>query len=102
MAPAMPEVAGITTRVGSLLLLEDDVTERRRDAIEILIPTEGAAVGIVYRADDGEERKTFLRAPLVALIPNGQTCRVQGRRPGDTLLLRIEPDFLARQARAAL
>ena len=102
MAPAVHEAAGATLRVGSLLRLEDDETERRRDAIEILIPTEGAAVRIVYRADDGEERKTFLRAPLVALIPDGQACRVQCRRPADTLLLRIEPDFFARHARAAL
>lgn len=100
MAPAVPEVAGATRC--ALLLLANEETERRRDAIEILIPTEGAAVDIVYRTDDGEERKTFLRAPLVALIPDGRICRVQCRPAGGTLLLRIAPDFLAQQTRAAL
>lgn len=100
--PEVPEVAGTTMCISSLQLLANEETERRRDAIEILIPAEGAAVHIVYRADDGEERKTSLRAPLVALIPDGQTCSVQCRPLGGALLLRIAPDFLAQQARAAL
>ncbi|MDN8618065.1 helix-turn-helix domain-containing protein [Variovorax ginsengisoli] len=100
MTPAMPEEVEVTQC--ALLPLANEETERRRDAIEILIPTEGAAVDIAYRTDDGEERKTFLRAPLVALIPDGRICRVQCRPPGGTLLLRIAPDFLAQQTRAAL
>ncbi|WP_162573884.1 helix-turn-helix domain-containing protein [Variovorax sp. PBL-H6] len=102
MVPALLEAVGAPMRVGWLLSFASDETERRRDAIEILIPTEDAAVRIVYRADDGEERAAFLRAPLVALISEGQVCCVQCRRPADILLLRIAPDFFARQARAAL
>jgi AraC family transcriptional regulator len=102
MALALHRAAGAAMCVVPLLPLEDDEAARRQDAIEILIPAEGAAVGIAYRADGGEERKTFLRAPLIALVPDCRACRVQCQRSADTLLLQIARDFFAQQARAAL
>jgi len=88
--------------VGSLLPAAGGQAERRSGVIEILIPGEGAAVSAVYRTDDGRERRAFVRAPMVAVIPPGQACRVQCQRPADTLVLQIASDFFAAQARAAL
>jgi AraC family transcriptional regulator len=72
------------------------------DMIEVLVPGEGTAISAVYRTDDGRERRAFVRAPMVTVVPPGQACRVQCERPFDTLVLRIAPEFYAWQARAAL
>ena len=93
---------GVALGVGSLLQAAGAQAERRWDAIAILVPGEGAAVSAVYRTDDGRERRAFVRAPMVAVIPPGQVCRVQCQRPADTLVLQIASDFFAAQVRAAL
>jgi AraC family transcriptional regulator len=72
------------------------------DVIQVLVPGAGAAISGIYRTDDGHERRAFVRAPMVAVIPPGQVCRMQCQRPADTLVLQIAVDFFAAQARAAL
>ena len=72
------------------------------DAIEVLIPGDGAAFTADHANSDGHERKTFVRAPLVSVIPPRDPCRLNGGRQAGTLVLAIAPEFFARQARAAL
>jgi AraC family transcriptional regulator len=73
-----------------------------REMIEVLVPGEGSALSASYRTADGKERRAFVRSPMVAVIPAGHTWRVQCEQPCDTLVLRIAPEFYARQVRAAL
>jgi AraC family transcriptional regulator len=84
---------------GALRPAEDP---RRRDVIEVLVPGAGAAIGAIYRTEAGHERRAFVRAPMVAVIPPGQVWRLQGEGPGDTLVLRMAPEFYAQQVHAAL
>jgi AraC family transcriptional regulator len=81
-------------------LTEDDQTPP--DAIRILIPADGAAVGIAYRSDGCGERNAFVRAPMVAVIPPGQCCRIHCKRDGDTLALEIASGFFEQQVRNTL
>jgi AraC family transcriptional regulator len=67
------------------------------DAIEILVPGEHGALSAVYRTDEGRERKTYLCAPMVAVIPPGVDCALQSRRPADTLVMRIASEFFDAQ-----
>jgi AraC family transcriptional regulator len=72
------------------------------DAIEVLVPGEGAAIGAVYRTGEGRERRAFVRAPMVAVIPPGEGWHVQCEGPRDTLLIHLSPRFYAERALAAL
>jgi AraC family transcriptional regulator len=72
------------------------------DVIQVLVPGAGAAISGIYRTDDGHERRAFVRAPMVAVIPPGRAWRMQCALPCDTLALRIAPQFYAQQVRAAL
>lgn len=76
--------------------------EGRRDAIEVLVPDETAAITAVHRTDAGHTRRAFVRAPLVSVVPPGVACSMHCVRPGDTLVLRLSPHFYARQVLAAL
>jgi len=76
--------------------------ERRHAAIDVLIPGDRSAVSAVYRTEDGHERRAFIGAPMVAVIPPEQSCSIQCERPADTLVLQVSQDFFAEQARAAL
>jgi AraC family transcriptional regulator len=73
-----------------------------QDAIQVLVPDETAAIGAVYRTEGGSERRAFVRAPLVSVIPPGLAWRIHCVRPGATLVLRISPQFYAERVRAAL
>jgi AraC family transcriptional regulator len=70
--------------------------------IGVLIPCEHAALTAVHRVDGTRERRAFVRAPMVALIPPGEPCRVFSQRPGETLVLMIASSFFARHARVAM
>jgi AraC family transcriptional regulator len=65
----------------------------RFDAIEIFVPSENGALSAVYRTDDGGERKAYVCAPMVAVIPPGVDCALQSRQPADTLVMRIASEF---------
>jgi AraC family transcriptional regulator len=102
MNPA-PCAASVAISVGFLHAAEhDEEDEHQLDGVEILVPGEGGAVTAVYRTDDGTERKAYLCAPMIAVIPHDARCAVHCRRPADTLVVRIAPDFYEAQARAAL
>ena len=73
-----------------------------RDAIEVLVPDDTAALSAVYRTDAGHDRRAFVRAPLVSVVPPGQQCSMHSVRAGDTLVLRLAPRFYAERALAAL
>ncbi|MDB5943495.1 MAG: transcriptional regulator, AraC family [Ramlibacter sp.] len=73
-----------------------------RHAVRILIPADGAAASIAYSSAGRAERKAFVRAPMVAVIPPGQACRIRCQRAGDTLALEIGSGFFAAQVRTAL
>lgn len=77
-------------------------SEGARETIEVLVPDETAAISIVYRTEAGHERRAFVRAPLVSVIPPGQECSMHCVRPGDTLVLRVAPRFYAERVHAAL
>ncbi len=82
--------------------MESPGGERPRDAIEVLVPDETAAVTAVHRTDAGHARRAFVRAPLVSVVPPGVSCSMHCARPGDTLVLRLSPLFYSRQVVAAL
>jgi AraC family transcriptional regulator len=72
-----------------------------REAIEVLVPDETAAITTVY-PEAGHSRRAFVRAPLVSVVPPGQPCSMRCVRPGDTLVLRLAPRFYAERVLAAL
>ena len=72
------------------------------EAIEILIPGRHAVVTVAYITDDGLERKSLVRSPMVSVIPPSEACCVRNERPAETLVLAIAPEFFAQQACAAL
>jgi AraC family transcriptional regulator len=76
--------------------------EAAREAIEVLVPDETAAISIVYRSEGGPMRRAFVRAPLVSVVPPGQDCSMHSVRRGDTLVLRLAPSFYAQRVRAVL
>lgn len=78
------------------------MVERKPGFIEVLVPGEGAVISAVYRTDAGSERRAFVRAPMVAVIPPEADCCVHCARATDTLALRIEAEFFAEQIRVAL
>lgn len=84
---------------GTLQLLG---SEGAREAIQVLVPDETAAISTVYRTGAGEIRRAFLRAPLVAVVPPGRECSMHCVRSGDTLVLRLAAHFYAQRVRAAL
>lgn len=77
-------------------------TEGVREAIEVLVPDETAAITTIHCNQAGHARRAFVRAPLVSVIPPGVRCSMHCVRPGDTLVLRLSPRFYAQRARAAL
>jgi AraC family transcriptional regulator len=77
-------------------------SEGAREAIEVLVPAETAAITTVYPTEAGQARRAFVRAPLVSVVPPGVACSMQCVRPGDTLLLRLAPRFYAERVLAAL
>jgi AraC family transcriptional regulator len=76
--------------------------EGARQAIEVLVPDESAAISTVYRTEAGHVRRAFVRAPLVSVVPPGQECSMHCVRPGDTLVLRLAPHFYADRVQAAI
>lgn len=76
--------------------------EGAREAIEVLVPDETAAISTVHRTPGGHDRRAFVRAPLVSVVPPGQECSMHCVRPGDTLVLRLGPRFYAERVHAAL
>jgi AraC family transcriptional regulator len=82
--------------------LESFGSERAREAIEVLVPDETAAISTAYRSESGHVRRAFVRAPLVLVVPPGQECSIDCVRPGDTLVLRLAPHYYAQRVRAAL
>lgn len=77
-------------------------SEHAREAIEVLVPDESAAISTVYRSEAGQVRRAFVRAPLVSVMPPSEEFSVHCVRPGDTLVLRLAPQYYAQQVRAAL
>jgi AraC family transcriptional regulator len=71
----------------------DWIAVRGRDAIEILVPGEHGALRAIYRTDEGRERKAYVCAPMVAVIPPGVDCALQSRQSADTLVMRIASEF---------
>ncbi|MGZ3174028.1 MAG: helix-turn-helix domain-containing protein [Croceibacterium sp.] len=92
-------VGVVVLDLGTVLCADD---ETRRAAIEVLIPGDRGATSLVYRTEDGHERRAFVRAPMVAVIPPDPSCSVQCERPSETLVLQMSPEFFAEQANAAL
>jgi AraC family transcriptional regulator len=86
----------------SLLPAVTNDGDQAPETIRILIPGDGAAASISYRNDECSERNAFVRAPMVAVIPLGQACRIECQRADDTLLLEISSSFFNQQVRAAL
>lgn len=70
--------------------------------ISILIPFEHTALTVVHRVDGSRERRAFVRAPMVAVLPPGEPCRVFSQRTGETLALTIASSYFARHARVAM
>jgi AraC family transcriptional regulator len=70
------------------------------DAIEILIPGGNAALAGTYRTAEGREFRAFVRAPMIAVIPPGQTYRVRCQHADETLVLQIAADFFDAKVRA--
>jgi AraC family transcriptional regulator len=77
-------------------------SEGAREAIEVLVPDETAAITTVFRDEAGHARRAFVRAPLVSVVPPGQECSMHCVRPGDTLVLRLAPCLYAERVLAAL
>jgi AraC family transcriptional regulator len=77
-------------------------SEGAREAIEVLVPDETAAISTLYRTEAGHARRAFVRAPLVSVVPPGHDCSMRCVRPGDTLVLRLAPRFYEERVRAAL
>lgn len=73
-----------------------------REAIEVLVPDETAAISTVYRSGSGHVRRAFVRTPLVSVVPPAQECSIHSVRPGDTLVLRLAPGYYAQRVLAAL
>ena len=95
--------ASVIISVGFVAAADDDEeSKHRRKAVEILVPGERGAITVVYRTDGGIERKAFLCAPMIAVIPHDAECSVHSRGPADMLVVRIAPDFYEAQARGAL
>jgi len=86
----------------SLLPAMSDDGEKPRDAIRILIPGDGAAASVAYKSDGCPERNAYVRAPMVAVIPLGQACRIQCKPAGETLMLEIGGGLYEQQVRATL
>jgi AraC family transcriptional regulator len=76
--------------------------EGAREAIEVLVPDETATLIAVQRNEAGQARRTFVRAPLVSVVPPDVPCSMHCVRPGNTLMLRLSPRFYAQRVRAAL
>jgi AraC family transcriptional regulator len=99
-----PPMAGTALSVGylSATLTASDDHEHACDAIAILIPGDNAALSATYHTAEGRELTAFVRAPMIAVIPPGQVCRVSCDHAADTLLLQLAADFFNAQVRAAL
>ncbi|HEV7576798.1 MAG TPA: AraC family transcriptional regulator [Caldimonas sp.] len=100
--PATGSCDGVGMDVAPLVAPAGGVVDRKPESIEVLVPGEGAVISAVYRTDAGSERRAFVRAPMVAVIPPDADCCVHCARAADTLVLRIGAGFFAEQTRAAL
>jgi AraC family transcriptional regulator len=77
-------------------------SEGAREAIEVLVPGDSAAISTVYHTETGHARRAFVRAPLVSVVPPGQECSMHCAGPGDTLVLRLALRFYVERVHAAL
>jgi AraC family transcriptional regulator len=94
-----PEEASLSLECGTL---ESFGSDGARQAIEVLVPDETAAINAVYGSESGHVRRAFVRAPLVSVVPPGQECSIHCVRAGDTLVLRLAPQYYAQRVLAAL
>ena len=73
--------------------------DRQGQAIDILIPAENARlVAATYDTQAGLRRTTFVRAPLIAVLPQ-QSCSVRSQHPLDLIVISVEPSFYAQEVR---
>ncbi|WP_198156857.1 helix-turn-helix transcriptional regulator [Aquincola tertiaricarbonis] len=73
---------------------------RLRDSVDILVPTDTANLSATYRVGQGRDRTTFLRAPLVSVVPPALPHTLADRPGTNTLVLSIAAPFFHQVARA--
>lgn len=73
---------------------------RLRNSLDILVPTDTANLFATYRVGQGRDRTTFVRAPLVSILPPALPHSLADRRGAHTLILSIAAPFFNRVARA--
>lgn len=80
-----------------------DATEvghaRRSNSVDILVPTGAANLRATYRIGQGRERTTFVRAPLVSILPPALPHSLVDRSGASTLILSISAAFFHQVAR---
>jgi AraC family transcriptional regulator len=73
---------------------------RLRDSVDILVPTDTANLFATYRVGQGREWTTYLRAPLVSILPPALPHSLADRPGANTLILSIAGAFFHQAARA--
>lgn len=73
---------------------------RLRNSVDILVPTDSANLSATYRVAQGRDRTTFLRAPLVSILPAALPHSLADRPGSNTLVLSIAAPFFNQVARA--
>lgn len=66
---------------------------RLRNTVDILVPTGTANLFATYRAGQGRDRTTFVRAPLVSILPPALPHSLADRPGSNTLILSIAAPF---------
>lgn len=72
---------------------------RLRNSVDILIPTGSANLRATYRNGQGRDRTTFVRAPLVSILPPALPHSLVDRSGASTLILSICASFFHQVAR---
>ena len=66
---------------------------RLRNSLDILVPTDTANLFATYRVGQGRDRTTFVRAPLVSILPPALPHSLADRQGSNTLILSIAAPF---------
>lgn len=72
---------------------------RLRDTLDILVPTDSANLFATYRVGHGRDRTTFVRAPLVSILPPALPHSLVDRPGSNTLILSLAAPFFNEVAR---
>lgn len=71
---------------------------RLRNSVDILVPTDTASLFATYRVGQGRDRTTFLRAPLVSILPPALPHSLAHRPGWNTLIFSIAAPFFKQVA----